>query len=77
MKPEERHRYELYLMALVNEQDAIDTALNKGKISGKLEVAQKMQKSGMDMETIVALTDLSPDLIASEPSNPGVIISFW
>jgi predicted transposase/invertase (TIGR01784 family) len=70
MKPEERHRYDLYLMALVNEQDAIETALNKGinkgKISGKLEVAQKMQKSGMDMETIVALTGLSPDLIERE-----------
>jgi predicted transposase/invertase (TIGR01784 family) len=67
MSPEERHRYDLYLMALVNEQDAIDTALNRGlqqgKIDGKLEVAKEMQKSGMDMETIVALTGLSPNEI--------------
>jgi len=71
MKPEERHRYDLYMMALVNEQDAIDTALNKGlqqgreegEINGKLEVAKAMQKSGLDMETIVTLTGLSPDVI--------------
>jgi predicted transposase/invertase (TIGR01784 family) len=74
MSPEERHRYDLYLMALVNEQDAIDTALNKGlqqgrekgKLEGKLEVAQEMQKSGMDMETIVALTGLNPNEIKGE-----------
>jgi len=36
MSPEERHRYDLYLMALVNEQDAIDTALNKGLQQGHL-----------------------------------------
>ena len=65
MSPEERHRYDLYLMAMVNEQDAIETALNKGKLNGKLEVAKEMQKSGMDMETIVALTGLSPSEITA------------
>lgn len=66
MTPEERHHYDLYLMALVDEQNAIDTALNKGKISGKLEVAKAMQKSGMDMETILSLTGLSADVIEKE-----------
>jgi len=67
MKPEERHRYDLYLMALVNDQDAIDTAHNKGwqggELKAKLEIAKKMLGSGMDMETIVALTGLNPNEI--------------
>jgi predicted transposase/invertase (TIGR01784 family) len=71
MTPEQRHDYDLYLMALVDEQNAIDSALNKGlqqgrkegEISAKLKVAKAMQKSGMDMETIVSLTGLSAELI--------------
>jgi predicted transposase/invertase (TIGR01784 family) len=34
MTSEERHRYDLYLMAMVNEQDAVETALNKGLQKG-------------------------------------------
>jgi predicted transposase/invertase (TIGR01784 family) len=66
MKPEERHRYDLYLMALVNEQDAIETAHNKGQQLKALEIAKKMLGAGMDIETITAMTDLSPDLIERE-----------
>jgi len=65
MSIEERHSYDLYLMALVNEQDAIDTALNKGrqegKFEGKLEIAKKLLDSGMDIETVAAMTNLSPN----------------
>jgi len=71
MKPEERHRYDMYLNAMVNERDKMETALNtgwqgglqQGRHDGKLEVAKEMQKSGMDMETIAALTGLSPSEI--------------
>ncbi|MDM8559292.1 Rpn family recombination-promoting nuclease/putative transposase [Candidatus Parabeggiatoa sp. HSG14] len=83
MKPEERHRYDMYLNAMVNERDKIETALKdgrqegrqeglqeglqkgrqEGKIDGKLEVAKEMQKSGMDIETIAAMTGLSPSEI--------------
>ncbi len=66
MKPEERHRYDLYLMALVNEQDAIETAHNKGQHVKALEIAKKMLGAGMDIETIAAMTDLSADLIERE-----------
>jgi len=75
MKPEERHNYDLYLMALVNEQDAIDTAHNKGLQQGRQEgrqegenakarkIAQNMLKAGIDIETIATMTGLSPSEI--------------
>ena len=63
MESEERHRYDLYLMAMVNEQDAIDTAHNKGQQAKALEIANKMLGAGMDIETITAMTGLSRDII--------------
>ncbi len=79
MKPEERHRYDMYLMAMVNDQDAIDTAHNKGWQGGRQEgrqeglqqgedakarqIAKKMLGSGMDIEMIATMTGLSPSEI--------------
>jgi predicted transposase/invertase (TIGR01784 family) len=73
MSPEQRHSYDLYLMELVNEQDAIDTALNKGlqqgrdegELKAKLEIAKKLLGTGMDIETVAAMTDLSPSEITN------------
>jgi predicted transposase/invertase (TIGR01784 family) len=74
MGAEERHRYDMYLMALVNEKDAIDTALNKGQHVKALEIAQKMLKAGMDIETIVAMTDLNIEtIVAMTDLNPDII----
>ena len=71
MSSEERQHYEQYLMALVNEQDAIETALNKGLQQGlekgRKEIAQKMLEAGMDIETIATMTDLNPSEISTEP----------
>ena len=66
MESEERHRYDLYLMAMVNEQDAIDTAHNKGQQAKALEIANKMLGAGMDIEMITAMTGLSRDIIERE-----------
>ena len=67
MKPEERHRYDMYLMAMANEQDKIDTAFKdgwqEGKLKAKLKIAKKMLGSGMDIETIATMTGLSPSEI--------------
>ncbi|GEM_PF-3561370 len=49
-------------MAMVNEQDQIDTAHNKGWQEGE-DAAKRMLGAGMDIETIVAMTDLSPSEI--------------
>jgi predicted transposase/invertase (TIGR01784 family) len=69
MSPEERYNYDLYLMALVNEQDAIDTALNKGlqqgELKAKLEIAKKLLGTGMDIETVATMTGLSPSEITN------------
>jgi len=63
MGQEERHRYDRYLMAMVNEQDQIDTAHNKGWQGGEdakaRKIAKKMLGAGMDIETIAAMTGLS------------------
>ncbi|EDN70664.1 conserved hypothetical protein [Beggiatoa sp. PS] len=73
MSAEERHRYDLYLMALVNEQDAIDTAHNKGRQEGEeakaRKIAKKMLQVGMDIKTIAALTGLSSDIIQQEEKS--------
>jgi len=74
MESEERHRYDLYLMAMVNEQDAIDTAHNKGQQAKALEIANKMLGAGMDIETIAAMTGLSRDIIeANQPTAKAVV----
>jgi len=41
MKPEERHRYDMYLMAMVNERDKMETAHNKGRQQGLQEGLQQ------------------------------------
>jgi len=46
MNSEERHRYDLYLMAMVNEQDAVETALNKGLQEGREQGREEGQISG-------------------------------
>ncbi len=66
MESDERHRYDLYLMAMVNEQDAIDTAHNKGQHAKALEIANKMLGAGMDIETITAMTGLSRNIIEGD-----------
>jgi predicted transposase/invertase (TIGR01784 family) len=65
MSPEERYNYDLYLMALVNEQDAIDTAHKKGQQVKALEIAKKLLGTGMDIETVATMTDLSPSEITN------------
>jgi len=75
MTPEQRRSYDQYLMEIVNDKDIIQTALNKGLKQGreegsqnaKLEIAQKMRETGVDIETIVSLTGLSPEMI--EPAG--------
>jgi len=74
MESEERHRYDLYLMAMVNEQDAIDTAHNKGQQAKALEIANKMLGAGMDIETITAMTGLSRDIIEREDRRCFVVL---
>ncbi len=47
MNSEERHRYDLYLMAMVNEQDAVETALNKGLQKGLEQGLEKGREEGL------------------------------
>jgi len=75
MSPEKRRGYEKYLMDRVIERDVLETArkeglkeglqegLQKGEINAKLEMAKKMHTQGMDIETIITLTGLTPDVI--------------
>jgi predicted transposase/invertase (TIGR01784 family) len=75
MKPEKRRAYEKYVMEAVVERNVLETARDEGlkegrekgrfegEINAKLEIAKKMRSQGMDIETIVALTGLSPDRV--------------
>ncbi|MDM8559866.1 Rpn family recombination-promoting nuclease/putative transposase [Candidatus Parabeggiatoa sp. HSG14] len=75
MKPEERHLYDMYLLAMVNEQDKIKTALNtglqkgrqegqqEGKLKAKLAIAKKLLESGMKIEKVATMTGLNPSEI--------------
>jgi predicted transposase/invertase (TIGR01784 family) len=73
MSQEERQTYERYVMAMVENQGVIEAArsegeqkgLQKGSANAKLEIAQKMQQSGMDIKTIASLTGLNHEAIKS------------
>jgi len=77
MSQEERKTYERYMMAMVENEGVLEAARNEGVQKGlqkgrdegstnaKLEIAKKMQESGMDIETIASLTGLSQDAIKS------------
>ena len=51
------------LKAYRDVKNSIDTALEKGREEGKnskaLQIAKKMLDAGMDMETVMQITDLS------------------
>jgi len=72
MTPEKRQGYEKYIMDMAVERDVLETArkegvqegLEKGERNAKLEMAKKMHSQGMDIKTIIALTGLSPEVIA-------------
>ncbi len=67
MTPQERKIYEKYLINLMRDRDAINTAkeegkdegIKEGKIEGKIEVARQMKQKNMDFSLISELTGLT------------------
>ena len=61
--PTELKEYEDSLKAYRDVKNSIDTALEKGREEGKnskaLQIAKKMLDAGMDIETVMQITDLS------------------
>ena len=60
--PKELKEYEDSLKAYRDVKNSIDTALEKGREEGKnwkaIQIAKKMLDAGMDMETVMQITDL-------------------
>ena len=60
--PTELKEYEDSLKAYRDVKNSIDTALEKGREEGKnskaLQIAKKMLDAGMDIETVMQITDL-------------------
>ena len=60
--PTELKEYEDRLKAYRDVKNSIDTALEKGREEGKnskaLQIAKKMLDAGMDIETVMQITDL-------------------
>ena len=58
-----KKEYEDSLKAYRDVKNSIDTALEKGREEGKnlkaIQIAKKMLDAGMDMETVMQMTDLS------------------
>ena len=65
--PTELKEYEDSLKAYRDVKNSIDTALEKGREEGKnskaLQIAKKMLDAGMDIETVMQITDLSKSKI--------------
>ena len=65
--PTELKEYEDSLKAYRDVKNSIDTALEKGREEGKnlkaIQIAKKMLAAGMDIDTIINMTDLSKDEI--------------
>ena len=61
--PTELKEYEDSLKAYRDVKNSIDTALEKGREEGKnlktIQIAKKMLESGMDVDTVMKMTDLS------------------
>ena len=58
-----RKEYEDSLKAYRDVKNSIDTALEKGREEGKnskaIQIAKRMLDAGMDIETVMQITDLS------------------
>jgi len=69
MTPEERRRYEQFLMNTATDRDVIQTArregLQEGEMATKQAIAQKLRKTGMPVDTIVEMTGLDRDVVES------------
>ena len=57
--PTELKGYEDSLKAYRDVKNSIDTALEKGRVEGVIQVAKKLLESGMDIDTVMKMTDLS------------------
>ncbi|WP_337668555.1 hypothetical protein [Prevotella sp.] len=57
--PTELKGYEDSLKAYRDVKNSIDTALEKGRVEGVIQVAKKMLEAGMDVDTVMKMTDLS------------------
>lgn len=57
--PTELKEYEDSLKAYRDVKNSIDTALEKGRVEGVMQVAKKLLESGMDVDTVMKMTDLS------------------
>ena len=57
--PTELKEYEDSLKAQRDVKNSIDTALEKGRVEGVMQVAKKLLESGMDIDTVMKMTDLS------------------
>lgn len=61
--PTELKEYEDSLKAYREVKNSIDTALEKGREEKAIQIAKKMLAAGMDIDTIINMTDLSKDEI--------------
>ena len=61
--PTELKGYEDSLKAYRDVKNSIDTALEKGRVEGVIQVAKKLLESGMDVDTVMKMTDLSKNEI--------------
>ena len=59
LTPTELKGYEDSLKAYRDVKNSIDTALEKGRVEGVIQVAKKLLESGMDVDTVMKMTDLS------------------
>ena len=61
--PTELKEYEDSLKAYRDVKNSIDTELEKGREEKAIQIAKKMLAAGMDIDTIINMTDLSKDEI--------------
>lgn len=61
--PTELKEYEDSMKAYRDIKNSIDTALEKGRMEGVIQVAKKLLESGMDVDTVMKMTDLSKNEI--------------
>ncbi len=81
MSPEERRRYEQFLMNVATDRDVLQTArregvqeglqkglqegLQKGEMAAQMAIAQKLRQTGMAVDVIAEMTGVARDVVES------------
>jgi predicted transposase/invertase (TIGR01784 family) len=71
LSKEERKAYKAYMESVLFEKRVIQTAILEGQVEEKVSVIMESAKAGLPIETIVAITGLTTDIVSDILNKPS------